>query len=178
MAMDYNKLFEDALSNILKDYSESKLRFFSERDLQGHLFYECRRLMEEQDASFPLKIFAEKAVFSKHAKVDLVLGDNEVLVELKLEPDYLGVNKPVVFTTKKEAAGSGSVESDLEKVDDYARRGRFAHFVMIDEDGRHVRKICTQYWKSVPIKRERKNKIAHYLHINPNVARGKSITQG
>ena len=99
--MNYSKLFEEALSHVLKDYSENKIHFFSERDLQGHLFYECRKLMEEQEFPLPLKLYA-KGGFSKHAKVDLVLGDDETLVELKLKPDYPGVSKPVVFNTKKK----------------------------------------------------------------------------
>ncbi len=161
--MDYDKLFDDALNRVLKDYSENKIRFYSERDLLGHLFYECRRLMEEQ--GFPLKLYTEKSVFDRRTKVDLVLGDNEILVELKLEPDYPGVNKPVVFSTKEEAAGSGSVESDLEKTEKYARKGKCAHFVMIDEDGCHVRRIATEKWKAIPIKRGRKKKLSHYLHV-------------
>jgi hypothetical protein len=84
MTMDHDKVFEDALSNVLKDYSDNKIQFLSESDLQAHLFYERRKLMEERDFPRPLKLHFEKSVFSKHAKVDLVLGDDEVLVELKL----------------------------------------------------------------------------------------------
>lgn len=165
LPMDYNKLFEDAFNHVLKEYSENKIRFYSERDLLGHLFYECRKLMEERGFPFPLKLYAEKSVFSKRTKVDLVLGGNEILVEIKLEPDYPGVSKPVVFSTKSEAAGSGSVEGDLEKIEEYARKGKCAHFVMIDEDGRHVRRIATKKWKAIPLKRGRRKKLSHYLHI-------------
>jgi len=163
--MDYDKLFEDALSNVLKDYSDNKIQFFSERDLQAHLFYECRKLMEERDFPRPLKLCVEKSVFSKHAKVDLVLGDDEVLVELKLEPDYPGVSKPVVFSTKKEAAGSGSIESDLEKIEEYSRKGKSVHFLMIDEDGRHVRKLASEHWKPIYVKLNGPRKLVHCLHV-------------
>jgi hypothetical protein len=163
--MNYNKLFEEALLHVLKDYSENKIHFFSERDLQGHLFYECRKLMEEQRFPLPLKLYAEKSVFSKHAKVDLVLGDDKTLVELKLEPDYPGVSKPVVFITKKDAAGSGSVESDLEKVEEYAIKGKSAHFVMIDENGCHVRRIACEKWKSIYVNLNGPKKLCHYLHV-------------
>lgn len=165
MTMDYDRLFEDTLSNVLKDYSDNKIQFFSERDLQAHLFYECRRLMEERDFPRPLKLYVEKSVFSKHAKVDLVLGDDEVLVELKLEPDYPGVSKPVVFSTKREAAGSGSIESDLEKIDEYSQKGKSAHFVMIDEDGHHVRRVANEQWKAVYLKLNEPKKLVHYLHV-------------
>jgi hypothetical protein len=169
MTMDHNKLFEDALSNVLKDYSDNKIQFFSERDLQANLFYECRKLMEERDFPRPLKLYAEKSVFSKHGKVDLVLGDDEVLVELKLEPDYPGVSKPVVFSTKREAAGSGSIESDLDKIEEYSRRGKSAHFLMIDEDGRHVRKLANEHWKPVYVKLNGPRKLVRYLHVKRDV---------
>jgi len=97
--------------------------------------------MEERRFSTPLLLFALRSVFDKRSKVDLVLGENDVLVELKMEPDYPGVSKPVVFSTKREAQGSGSVEEDLEKIGGYSGRGKDAHFLMIDEDGRHRRKI-------------------------------------
>jgi len=161
--MDYDKLFDDALNSVLEDYSNNEIRFYSERDLQEHLFHECRRLVEERGFPFPLKLYADRSVFSKRAKVDMVLGDNEILIELKLEPDYPGVNKPVAFTTKRE--GESSVEGDLEKIEKYARRGKCAHFVMIDEDGRHVRRIATEKWKAIPIKRGRRKKLSHYLHV-------------
>jgi hypothetical protein len=163
--MDYNAIFENALKHVLEDYSANKIHFFSERDLQGHLFHECRKLMEQEGFPSPLKLYAEKSIFSKHAKVDLVLGDDEVLVELKLEPDYPGVNKPVVFTTKKESAGAGSIENDLEKIDEYSHKGKSAHFVMIDEDGRHVNRIANQQWKAIYVKLNGPKKLAHYLHL-------------
>lgn len=131
------------VDKVLSDYSQNKIRFYSETDLLANLFYQCRNLMEAQNFTKPLKLYAERAVFRKHTKVDLVLGNDEVLVELKLEPDYQGVSKPVVFSTKQEAAGSGSVESDLEKIKSYASKGKSTHFVMIDEDGRQIRKIAT-----------------------------------
>ena len=165
MTMDHDKLLEDALSNVLKDYSDDRIQFSSERDLQAHLFYECRKLMEERDFPRPLKLYVEKSVFSKHAKVDLVLGNDEVLVELKLEPDYPGVSKPVVFSTKREAAGSGSIESDLDKIEEYSRKGKSAHFLMIDEDGRHVEKLGRRHWKPIYVKLNGPRKLVHYLHV-------------
>ena len=163
--MDYDKLFVDSLNCVLKDYSENKIRFYSERDLLGHIFYECRRLLQERGFSYPLRLYTEKSVFTKRSKTDLVLGDNEILVELKLEPDYPGVSKPVVFSTKREAGGPGSVEGDLEKIEEYARKGKCAHFVMIDEDGRHVSRVATGKWKTISVKRLLGKKLSHYLHI-------------
>jgi hypothetical protein len=165
LLLDYDKVFDEALSCVLRDYSDNKINFYSERDLQGHLFYECRRLMEEQGFSCPLKLYAEKSVFDRRSKVDLVLGDNEVLVELKLEPDYPRVSKPVVFSTRREAGGPGSVEDDLEKIEKYASKGKFAHFIMIDEDGRHINRIALGKWKKISKRRSYRNRTIYYLHI-------------
>jgi len=165
---DYQKLFLDAVANVLSDYQKGRIRILSEADIQSHLFFECRRLMEERNFPYPLRLFAEKDVFNRRSKVDLVLGNNEVLVELKAEPDYPGVNKPVVFSTKTEAAGSGSIEGDLEKIEEYAKKGKHAHFLIIDEDGRHTRKVPGD-WKGVPGKK------SYYLHkyIQPKSKNGK-----
>lgn len=59
---------------------------------------ECLKLMKQENLTRPYKIHAKKDMFKKRQKVDLVLGENEVLIEIKLELDYSGVNKPVVFS--------------------------------------------------------------------------------
>ena len=105
MSLNYNydKLFEDALQSVLADYSTNKVQFHSEHDLLCNVFYECRKLMQSHGFPAPLKLYAQKSVdtvSSRRTKVDLVLGDDEVLIEFKVEPDYPGVNKPVVFYTK------------------------------------------------------------------------------
>lgn len=161
---DYQSLFLDAITNVLRAYSEGKIKILSEADLQSHLFSECCKLMTERSFPYPLKVFAEKGVIDKRKKVDLVLGNDEVLIELKAEPNYPGVSKPVVFSTKRESGGYGSVEEDLEKIKEYAKRGKHAHFLMIDEDGRHQRKIPEE-WKVIRVSEKK----SYYLHkyLNP-----------
>ena len=156
---DYQTLFIDVMTNVLAAYSKGKIKILSEADLQSHLFGECCKLIQERNFPLPLKLFAEKSVFSKHRKIDLVLGDDEVLIELKTETDYPGVSKPVVFSTKRESGGYGSVEEDLEKIEEYARKGKHAHFLMIDENSRHTKKIHGD-WRVV----QRKGKRSYYLH--------------
>ena len=148
---EYNRVFLEALDIIIEKYRMGRIRFYSEGDLQSHIFSECLRIMERDLFRWPLKIYCERGVFSKRSKVDLVIGDDEVLVEFKLEPDYPGVSKPVVFSTIKEAGRSGSVELDLEKIDDYANKGKHTHFVMLDEDGKHARTINGE-WKEMTVR--------------------------
>ncbi len=157
----YNDLFIDAAENIRGEYLQGRIRILSEADLRCFLFAECLSLMRSKGFKTPLKVYAERGVFEKRRKIDLVLGSDEVLVELKAEPDYPGVSKPVVFSTIREAAGVGSVEEDLKKIEEYAKRGKHAHFIMIDEDGRHAKKIPGN-WEST-IKEGRRR---YWLHVH------------
>lgn len=116
--------------------------------------------MKQEGFETPFRLHAEKDVFERRQKIDLVLGEDEVLVEIKVEPDYPGVNKPVVFSTMKEACGSGSVEEDLKKIEKYCERGKHAHFIMIDEDGRHAKKIPGN-WNTLDVK----GKKSYFLHV-------------
>jgi hypothetical protein len=155
--MTYNELFLKAWEGILKEYEAGKIKFLSERDLQSHLFSECLKLMSGEGAETPYKIHAEKSIMSPHKKTDLVLGDDEVVIEIKLEPDYPGMptsKKPVTFIRKSE--GSGSVEDDVEKLSEYKRLGvKHAHFVMIDEDESHKNRIIKhlqiENWKTLKV---------------------------
>ena len=160
--MNYNQVFVKALENVLEEYRRERIRFYSEKDLQTHLFCECLGIMRSEGFSTPFKIYAERGVFDKRKKIDLVLSDDDVLIELKLEPDYSGVSKPVVFTTIREAGGRGygSVEEDLQKIDEYASKGKQAHFVMLDEDGRHAQKIQGD-WKEMTVRGRRR----YWLHV-------------
>lgn len=140
----YNELFLKAWANFLKEYEGGRIRFLSEGDLQSHLFSECLKLMSIQGFETPFKIHAEKSISGSRRKTDLVLGDDEVAIEIKLEPDYPGMpgtKKPVTFVRKTE--GSNSVEHDIERISEYKRLGvKHAHFVMIDEDESHKNKIA------------------------------------
>lgn len=86
-ADDYNAIFLEAWKNVLQGYRNAEIRFLSERDLQCHLFSESLRLIRAQNFPTPYKIDAERSILSKH-KTDLVLEEDDVAVEIKLEPDY------------------------------------------------------------------------------------------
>lgn len=151
-----------ALKNFIEEYRQERIRFYAEKDFQSHLFCECIRMMQKEGLTRPFKIYVEKGVFSKRRKIDIVLGDDEVLIEVKLEPDYPGVSKPVVFSTIRDAGGRGygSVEEDLQKIEEYSRKGKYSHFVMLDEDGRHARKIQGD-WKGMTVRGRRR----YWLHV-------------
>ncbi len=111
----------------------------------------------------PLKLYTEKSVFNnKFRKVDLVLGDYEVFVELKLEPIYPGVPTPVIFSWESE--GSTSIEGDLKKVKYFASIGKCAHFIVFDEEGSHARKMNREPWISTSLRNREVQKV-HYMHV-------------
>jgi len=51
------------------------------------------------------------------------------------------------------------VEGGLEKVEEYARKGKHAHFLIIDEDGRHTKKVPGE-WKPIQVGGKR----SYWLH--------------
>ena len=162
--MDYNQLFIDALRNVLDEYKNGKILFLTEADLKSHLFGECVELMKKADLKqVPLPVHAEIGVFKKRKKVDLVLGNNDVVIELKLEPDIPEAGQGRVFSTIKEAGGIGygSIEEELQKLTKYAQKGKYAHFVMIDETGWHKKRIVQHLWQKIATK----DKETHLLHV-------------
>lgn len=115
----------------MQGYRNAEIRLLSERDLQSHLFSESLKLMRAQNFPTPYKVYAERSILSRH-KTDLVLGEDDIAVEMKLEPDYPGVSKPVALREE--------VEKDIKTLDEYIKGGvKHAHFVIIDEDGHHAR---------------------------------------
>jgi hypothetical protein len=162
--VDYNEIVLDALQVVLEEYKRGEILFLTESDLQSHLFCKCIGLMKQRGLSFPFQIHAEKDVFEKRSKIDLVLGDNEVLVELKFEPESKVGGEGRVFTTIKGAGGLGygSVEEDLKKIRQYAKKGKHGHFLMIDETGYHARNIVLDKWISV----KTVNRQVYLLHVH------------
>ena len=162
--MDYNQIISDAFQNVLQEYRLGKIHILAESDLKSHLFCKCMRLIEQNGLSFPFQVHAEKDVFEKRRKIDLVLGDNEVLVEVKFEPKTEVGGQGRVFSTIREAGGLGcsSIEEDLQKIENYAKKGRHGHFLMIDETGWHANTIVQGEWRSVKTKSRR----IYTLHIH------------
>lgn len=163
MVVNYNQLFIDALKEVLREYKKGDISFLAESDLQAHLFCCCSSLMKQNSFPLPFLVHAESGVFEKRKKIDLVLGDNEVLIELKFEPETAVGGEGRVFATVDAAGGLGygSVEEDLQKIEQYAKKGKHAHFVMIDETGWHSRKIVPNKWISIKAGRRQ----ASLLHV-------------
>jgi hypothetical protein len=73
----------------------------------------------------PFKIHSEKECLGNN--VDLMLGDDEVLVELKFEPNWK-------ITNDQGRVNLADCEADVKKIKSYSNNGKHAHFVMIDDN--------------------------------------------
>jgi hypothetical protein len=165
--MNYDQIFSEALQQVLDAYKQEEIHLLAESDLQAHLFCKCISLMKQNSFPHPLQVHAERGVFEKRKKIDLVIGDNEVLVELKFEPDVAVGGDGRVFTTINDAGGLGygSVEEDLQKIEKYAKEGKHAHFVMIDETGWHSNKIVPNKW--IQVKKGKRQAFLLHVYAEP-----------
>lgn len=153
--MDYNEVFLHAWRKFLDKYEQEKIQPLTESDIHGHLFSLCLEQLKSEGFETPYKVHMNWRVFSARKKSDIVLGDKEIVVEVKFEPDYPGVSKPVTFREL--------VEEDLERISNYKKRGiPHTHFVMIDEDGFHMRNPRIPHkWQTMTVR----GKQAYVLHV-------------
>ena len=153
---NYREVFLLGWQRSIEKYVSGEYRLFSESDLRCFLFHECVDIMKKNDFEKPYQIFTEKSILNRRQKTDLVLG-NEVAAEIKFEADYPGVSKPVVFREE--------VEKDINRLSAFINKGyRNAFFIMIDEDGTHMRNPrIKENWKEINVKGKRKN--AFYLSV-------------
>lgn len=129
--LPYDEILRQAWKNILKNYENNVVDFDNEFTLQSHLFAECLRIMNEESFETPFKIYAERSVLpgtipierlseASGNQADLVLGDNEIAVELKI-------------TTKFGAQPSpSSVKKDLNKLSMHVNWAKVAYFLALD----------------------------------------------
>ena len=121
---------QTAVEDVIVAYASGGITIETEADLQGHLFARLVALLPGS----PLPLHACRSIGTPREKPDLVIGDKEIIVELKVEADYPGVSKLVVSPEE--------VWKDLQRLNRYVREGivRSGYFLMLDEDGSHARR--------------------------------------
>jgi hypothetical protein len=141
--MSYHQVFREAVEAWAADYERGAHHLYTEADFQSHLFYHLLRLIIEQGFEQPHQIHLNYSVRSAREKIDLALGENEVLAELKLEPDYPELpasRRPVVFTE--------DIVKDLDRMRRYAQQGYSHCYVLaLDEVGIHRRALGDFEWR-------------------------------
>lgn len=129
--LSYDEVLQKAWRNILENYENNLIDFDNESTLRSHLFAECLQIMKEESFETPFKIYAERCLMPGKIPIerfteiygylaDLVLGDNEIAVELK-----------IVSRTGPQPSPS-SVKKDLDKLSMHANWGEVAYFLALD----------------------------------------------
>ena len=146
----YDEVFLSAWQRLLNDYG--KVKFRSEQDIVCHLFSECLKSMKDSEFETPYKIHANLRPYPyKIDKVaDLILGDNEVVVEIKLLRRHESATTDITRKAKADV---------VSKLGEYVKLGaKHAYFVMVDEHGHSKRHIWGK-WKTVKVG----NSESHFL---------------
>lgn len=114
--MSYDEVLIEAWESVIADYKKGLIKFDKEFDFQSYLYAKCLEVMKKK--SLPVKIYVERD-YPEGLQPDLVLGDNEVAVELKFGP---GGSSPA----------KGKVEDDLKKLKRLIERVEVAYFLALD----------------------------------------------
>lgn len=151
----------DAVAAVMESYRQGDIEIRTEADLQGHLFAALLPRLK----GHPSPLHANLSLVSPREKIDLVIG-RECIMELKVEADYPGVTKPVVFPE--------DVWKDLKRLNRYVQEKTVeqAYFLMLDQDGSHARRRETAgLWEHASAAK----KPAHWLFlVFPPAAQGSS----
>lgn len=144
--MDYHRLFQDAVNSMAQAYENGVIKLHTEADLQSYLFFHIVTLMGERIFQQPYKIHANYGLKSTaREKIDLVLGDNDVLVELKYEPDNRELPQ-----SKRPVVLKADIERDFERMERHAQQSWPHCFVLLfDEDGQHLRRYNDLNWRKL-----------------------------
>jgi hypothetical protein len=140
------RAIQQGLDAMVTAYESCRFAPLTEADLQCHLYAGClQSYVSESSSPYPLhanwKLAARPPELAR-AKFDLILGQDEVVVEIKFEADYPGVSKPVCFPRE--------IAKDVARLELARQHGvRTGLLIMIDEDGTHRRNL--RKYVSVPL---------------------------
>ena len=130
------QVLQEALNAMIGDYASRRFAPLTEADVQCHLYAECLKLLADA-VPFPLHAnwrLSSPSPGLARAKFDLILGNDEMVVEIKFEANYTGVSKPVCFPRE--------IAKDVERLQ-LARECGVSRgwLILIDEDGTHQRNL-------------------------------------
>ena len=141
--MDYRAIFADAVEAFVRDYENGKVKLLTRRDLQAHLFHYCLKVLSAHQTDQAPSVHCGVELSSPRDKVDLMLGSQEVVALVRLEPDYPGLSpsqKPFVF--------SDDIQRDFAHLRVLCQGGiPYGFAVVLDEDGRHLQALPTAPWR-------------------------------
>ena len=138
----YHKVFLLSWQSFLENFNKGSVKLRSEHDIACHLFSECLKTLEELKFEYPYKIHVDIRPFPhKINKIaDLILGDNEVVVEIK----FLKSGESATTEITKKAT-----KDVVDKLVKYIKQGaKYAFFIMVDENGHSKRRIWGKWTTS------------------------------
>jgi hypothetical protein len=143
--MDYRAIFADAVEAFVHDYESGNVKLLTRRDLQAHLFHYCLKVLSAHQADQAPSVHCGIELSSPRDRVDLMLGNQEVVALVRLEPDYPGLSpaqKPFVF--------SDDIKRDFAHLRALCQGGvPYGFAVVLDEDGRHLQALPTVPWRKL-----------------------------
>jgi hypothetical protein len=143
--MDYRAIFADAVEAFVGDYEAGNVKLLTRWDLQAYLFHYCLKVLSAHQTGQAPSVHCGVELSSPRDKVDLMLGSQEVVALVRLEPDYPGLSpsqKPFVF--------SDDIQRDFAHLRALCQGGiPFGFAVVLDEDGRHLQALPTAPWRKL-----------------------------
>jgi len=121
--LDFDSIIKDAWSTFLEEYSEGRVNLLSEGDVQSELYRLCREGIMKRGGARPLALHTQVSIAGP--VVDLMLGQREILVEIKLERQGTGG-----YTSHL-----GQYVETTTKLRSYKEQGARAILLAIDETG-------------------------------------------
>lgn len=157
------ELFSNAIVDLIGDYESGRFAPKTEADIQSHLYARILGRLADDLRPIPVHVnwrLASSPPGRKRAMHDLVLGNDEVIVEIKFEPKYAGVSSPVCFADE--------IVKDVDRLKLAIEHGiPSCHFLLIDEAGcwhRNLHKYVSSPLPWREIRRDAKG-VANLLHL-------------
>ena len=109
------------------------------------MFHYCLKVLAKHQTDQAPAIHCGVELSSPRDRVDLSLGSKEVVVLVRLEPDYPDLppsQKPLVF--------SDDIQRDFSQLRTLCQEGiPYGFVVVLDEDGRHLQALPTVPWRKL-----------------------------
>lgn len=142
--MTYNSILLAAIESFVQAYEAGQMTLITQSDMKGYIFCHCLQAMAGSISTASI-IHLDKRLPGLADEVSLVLGAEEVVAEIRLEPDYAGLSpedKPTLF--------SEDIEADFQRLRAFAEQGiPHTYAIILDEDGCHVRRFPSVPWRRI-----------------------------
>lgn len=142
---DYHAVFLDALDAFVRAYEAGRVRLYNRADMVAAFYHHCLNAFEQHDVPPPYPIRCNVDLFGTRERASLLIGNNAIAVELRLEPNYDDLPadlKPFVFTE--------DIQRDFDRLRRFTERGiKHGYSLLLDEDGWHLQSLPYISWRQL-----------------------------